>query len=130
LTERSKIRAGYSGSVSPDPAIALGKSLKLGSPSFIGRTRFCIIEVHLWFERKIPESTDPDIDQTERWMIERDVAAAFRAITPVADVAALELPQELRAFDEVHILPFPQRERADRRSGITSAIFAITVSHL
>jgi len=44
--------------------------------------------VHLWFERKIPESADADIDQTERWMIERDVAAAFRAITTIADVAA------------------------------------------
>ena len=60
----------YSGILSPDPPISAGKSLNLGNPSFIGRIVSCIIEVHLWFERKITESADANIDQTERWMID------------------------------------------------------------
>jgi hypothetical protein len=63
-------------------------------------------------------------------MIYRDVAAAFRAITPVTNVAALEFSEELRAFCELHVLPFPQRERAHRRSGIAAAVFTMTVTHL
>ena len=63
-------------------------------------------------------------------MIDADVAAAFRAITTIADVAALESAEKLRAFDESDILPFPQRERAHRCGGITPAIFAMTVTHL
>ena len=86
--------------------------------------------MHLWFERKIPESADADIDQTERWMIERDVAAAFRAITTIADVAVLEFSEELRAFRELHVLPFPQCERAHRRGGITPAVLAMAVTHI
>ena len=82
------------------------------------------------FERKIPESADPHVDQTKRRMIDANVAAAFRAITTVADIAALEFPEELCAFPEVHVLPFPQRERAHRRGGITPSIFAMTVTHL
>ena len=63
-------------------------------------------------------------------MIDRDVAAALRAIPTIADVAALEFSEELRAFRELNVLPFPQRERAYRRGGITPAIFAMTVTHL
>ena len=63
-------------------------------------------------------------------MIDRDVAAAFRAIAAFADVAALELPQELRAFGDVYVFLFPQRERAHGRGGITSAVFAMAVTHL
>jgi hypothetical protein len=85
--------------------------------------------VHLWFERKIPESSDTHIDQTERRMIDLDVAAAVCAITPVADVAALESSEKLCAFRQLHVLPFPQRERAHRRGGIAPAIFAMTVTH-
>ena len=63
-------------------------------------------------------------------MIHDDVSAAFGAITTIADVAALEFSEELRAFRELHVLPFPQRERAHRRGGITPAVFAMTVAHL
>ena len=63
-------------------------------------------------------------------MIDRDVAPAFRAIATIADVAALEFAEKLCAFSEVHVLPFPQRERAHRRDGITPAVFAMTVTHL
>jgi hypothetical protein len=45
--------------------------------------------VHLWFERKIPQSSEAHIDQTERTMINRDVTAALCAIPAFADVAAL-----------------------------------------
>ena len=86
--------------------------------------------MHLWFERKIPGSADADIDQAERWMIDRDVAAALRAIPTIADVAALEFAEKLRAFYELHVFPFPQRERAYRRGGITPAVLAMTVTHL
>jgi len=85
--------------------------------------------MHLWFEREITESADADIDQAERRMIDRDVAAAFRAITTIADVAALEFSQEVRAFRELHVFPFPQRERAYWRGGITPAILTMTVTH-
>jgi hypothetical protein len=85
--------------------------------------------VHLWFERKIPESADANIDQAEHRMIHANVAAAFGAIAAIADVAALESAEELRAFDEAYISFFPQRERAHRRGGIAAAIFAMTVSH-
>jgi hypothetical protein len=63
--------------------------------------------VHLWFERKVTESADPHVDQAERQMIDRDVAAAFCAIATNADVAALEFAEKLCAFREVHVLPFP-----------------------
>ena len=86
--------------------------------------------MHLWLEWKIPESADANIDQAERWMIDRDVAAALRAIPTIANVAALEFAEKLCAFRQLHVLPFPQRECAHRRGGITSAIFAMTVTHL
>src|SRR5882757_3795014 len=86
--------------------------------------------MHLWLEWKIPESADANIDQTERRMINRDVTTAVRAITTVADIAALELPQELRAFRQLHVFPFPQRECAHRRGGITPAVLAMAVTHL
>jgi hypothetical protein len=38
---------------------------------------------------KIPESSEANIDQAERRMIDHDVTAALRAIPAVADVAAL-----------------------------------------
>src|SRR5215813_2681575 len=63
-------------------------------------------------------------------MIDANVAAAFRAITTVADVAALEPAEKLSAFDEAHVFFFPQCERAHRRGGITPAVFAMTVTHL
>ena len=81
-------------------------------------------------ERKVSQSSEANIDQTESWMIDGDAAAALCAITAVADVAALEFSQELRAFGEVHILPFPQRECAHRRGGITPAVFAMAITHL
>jgi hypothetical protein len=56
--------------------------------------------------------------------------AAFRAIATIADVAALESAEKLGASDKAHTFFFPQRERADRRRGITPAIFAMTVTHL
>jgi len=78
--------------------------------------------VNLWFEWEIPESADSNIDQPERRMIDANVAAAFRAITTTADVAALESPKKLSAVRDTYIFSFPQRERADRRSGITPAL--------
>ena len=63
-------------------------------------------------------------------MIHANVAAALRAVTTIADVAALESAEELGASDKAHTFFFPQRERADRRRGITPAIFAMTVTHL
>jgi hypothetical protein len=39
------------------------------------------------------------------------VAAALGAIPAIADVAAFEFAEEFGAFGEVHVLPFPQRER-------------------
>ena len=86
--------------------------------------------MHLWFERKIPESADADIDQAERRVIDADVTAALCAIAAVADFAALEFSEELRAFRELHVFPFPQREGAHRRGGITAAILTMTVTHL
>jgi hypothetical protein len=86
--------------------------------------------MHLWFERKIPESANPHIDQAERWMIDANVAAALRAITTITDVAALESAEEFGAFGEAYIFFFPQCERAHRRGGITPAVFAVTITHL
>src|SRR4051794_9195072 len=86
--------------------------------------------MHLWLKRKIPESADANIDQAERRMINADVTAAFCAIASVADVAALEFAEELRAFRKVHVVPLPQRERAHRRGGITPTILAMAVTHL
>jgi hypothetical protein len=106
------------------------KVLEFEQAVFHRQNRFRIIEVHLWFERKIPESADANIDQAERRMINADVAAAFRAIPAVADVAALESAEELAPFVRLHVLPFPQRERAHRRGGITPAVLAMTVTHL
>ena len=71
-----------------------------------------------------------NIDQSECGMIDADVAAALRAITTIADVAALEFSEELRAFRELHVFPFPQRERAHRRCGIAAAVLAVAVTHL
>ena len=79
---------------------------------------------------KISQGADTNVDQSECGMIDADVTAAFCAIPAVADVAALESSEELCAFDERHVLLFPQRERAHRRSGITPAIFTMAVTHL
>ena len=68
--------------------------------------------------------------KTERRMIDEDVAAALRAITTVADVAALELSEKLSAFGELHVLFLPQRERAHRCGGITPAVPAMAITHL
>src|SRR4029077_6561352 len=91
--------------------------------------RFCVIEVHLWFERKITESADANIDQAECRVIDADVAAALCAIPTIANAAALEFAEKLRAFRQLHVFPFPQRECAHRRGGIAAAIFAMTVTH-
>ena len=58
------------------------------------------------------------------------MAAALRAVTTIADVAALESAEKLGASDKAHTFFLPQRERADRSRGITPAIFAMTVTHL
>ena len=71
--------------------------------------------MHFWFERKIPQSADANIDQAERRMINANVAAALRAVTTITDVAALEFAEELCPFREIHVVPFPQGERAHRR---------------
>ena len=86
--------------------------------------------MNLWFEGKITKSADTDIDQTERWMIDANVASAVCAIPTIADVAAFEFSEELRAFYELHVFPFPQCERAHRRGGVTAAVLAMTVAHL
>jgi hypothetical protein len=39
-------------------------------------------------------------------MIHANVAAAFGAVTTIADVAALESPEELRAFHKIYIFFF------------------------
>jgi hypothetical protein len=71
--------------------------------------------VHLWFERKIPESAETDIDQSECGMIHADVTAALRAITTVADFAAVESPEEFCALSDANVFSFPQSECAHRR---------------
>ena len=63
-------------------------------------------------------------------MVDANVAAAIRAISTIADVAALESAEKFRAFDKLYVFPFPQRERAYRRGRITSAILAMAVAHL
>ena len=63
-------------------------------------------------------------------MINRDVAAAFNAITTITDMATFEFAEKLSAFNKSHIFFFPQCERADWGGGITPAIFAMTVTHL
>src|SRR6266511_1753407 len=86
--------------------------------------------MHVRFERKIPQGADANIDQTERGMLDDDVAAAFRAIPAFADVAAFKPAKEFLAFGDVHILFLPKGERAYRRGGIMPAVFAMTVTHL
>ena len=63
-------------------------------------------------------------------MIDANVAPALRAITTIADVAALEFSEELRAFRQLHVFSLPQRERAHRRRGIAAAVLAVAVTHL
>jgi hypothetical protein len=63
-------------------------------------------------------------------MLDCDVAAALCAIPAFADVAALKSSEEFLAFRDIHILFFPQRERAYRRGGITPAVLAMTITHL
>ena len=54
--------------------------------------------MHFWFEWKISQGADTNVDQSECGMIDADVTAAFCAIPAVADFAALESPEELRAI--------------------------------
>ena len=63
-------------------------------------------------------------------MLDDDVAAALRAITTLADIAALKSSEKFLAFGHADILFLPQRECAHRRSGITPAVFAMAVTHL
>ena len=106
------------------------KILELKQSIFYRQDGLRLIEMHLRFERKIPQSADTNIDQAERRMIHANVAAAFRAITTIADVAAFELAEELIAVRDLDLIRFRQRERADRRRGITPAILAMTVTRL
>ena len=79
---------------------------------------------------KISQGADTNVDQSECGMIDADVTAAFCAIPAVADVAALESPEELRSLGKDYVLLFPQCERAHRRGRITSAIFAMAITRL
>src|SRR4029453_1178181 len=63
-------------------------------------------------------------------MFDQDVAAAFRAVSAFADVAALEPAKELFALGDADIFFLPKCERAHRRGGIMPAVFAMTVTHL
>src|ERR1700730_8482150 len=63
-------------------------------------------------------------------MIDQDVRAAFSAVTEVADLAALELAQELCAFGDFHIVDLPQGDPADRCPRITPAVCAMAVTHV
>jgi hypothetical protein len=63
-------------------------------------------------------------------MLDCDMAAALCAITAFADVAAFKPAEEFLAFGDAHAFLFPQRERAHRRCGITSTVFAMAVAHL
>ena len=82
------------------------------------------------FEWKIRQRAEANIGQAESWVIEHDVAAALRAIAAVADLTALEFPQELCALGDVYVFRFPQSECAHRRGGITPACFTMAVTHL
>jgi hypothetical protein len=63
-------------------------------------------------------------------MLDDDVAAAPRAITAFADVAAFKSAEELIAFGDIDVLFLPQCERTHRRGGITPAVFAAALTHL
>ena len=63
-------------------------------------------------------------------MLDDDVAAALRAITTLADVAAFKASEKFLAFGHADILFLLQRECAHRRSGITPAVLAMAVTHL
>src|SRR5947208_9762271 len=63
-------------------------------------------------------------------MLDCDVAAALRAITAFADVAAFKSPEELRSFGKDYVPLFPQCERAHWCGGIMPAVFAMAVTHL
>ena len=83
-----------------------------------------------WLEGDGRGNGAADIDQAQLWVIDHEVRAAFGAITAVADLAALELTQELCAFGHFHVVDLPQGERADRRARILSAIAAMAVTHV
>src|SRR5258705_8542537 len=63
-------------------------------------------------------------------MLDDDVAAAFRAITAFARVAAFKSTKELSAFGDAHVFFLPQCKRAHRRGGITPAVLAMAITHL
>ena len=63
-------------------------------------------------------------------MLDYDVAAALCAVSAFADVAAFEAAKEFLAFGDIHVLFLPQCERAHRRGGVTSAVFAMAITHL
>jgi hypothetical protein len=86
--------------------------------------------MHLWFERKIPESADANIHQTERRMLDYDVAAAFRTVTALADVAAFKPAKKFLAFGDAYVFFLSQSEPAHRRGGITPAVLTMAVAHL
>ena len=63
-------------------------------------------------------------------MIDHYVAAALGAIPAVAQLASVKLTEILLAFADLHSLGFPQREDADRRRAVTSALVAMAVTHV
>src|SRR4030095_6654424 len=63
-------------------------------------------------------------------MLDDDVAAAPRAITAFADVAAFKAAEEFLSFGDAHIFFLPQCERAHRCGGIMPAVFTMAVTHL
>ena len=65
-----------------------------------------------------------------RVVIDHYVAAALGAIPAVAQLASVKLTEILLAFADLHSLGFPQREDADRRRAVTSALVAMAVTHV
>ena len=63
-------------------------------------------------------------------MLDYDVAAAFRTVTALADVAAFKPAKKFLAFGDAYVFFLSQCERAHRRGGIAPAVFAMTVTHL
>src|SRR3954466_4719282 len=73
--------------------------------------RLGVIDVDTWGESHTRNRGRIDIDEAPKRMVGHQVSTALRAVLPVASLCLHEVPDELGALRDLHVLGFPQRER-------------------
>src|SRR5262249_41510352 len=91
--------------------------------------RLGIIDVHGGREREPWQRCGKDVDQAERRMAGQEMAAAFGAVLPPAELGFLVHRDILRAYLDPQAFGLPQAEAIDGPARPGAAGAAVTVTH-